>query len=96
MFDKLNQPSRIADRFRGFLPVVVDVETAGFDCQRHALLEIAAIIIYMDTDGWLYPGQRSLVTYHHSPAQSSTRVPWHSIRLTPIILFGTQSRSRKH
>ena len=37
----------IARRFRGFLPVVVDVETAGFDAQRHALLEIAAIIIRM-------------------------------------------------
>ncbi len=35
----------IARRFRGFLPVVVDVETAGFDPQRHALLEIAASII---------------------------------------------------
>lgn len=46
----------IATRFRGFLPVVVDVETAGFDAQRHALLEIAAIVIRMDHDGWLRPG----------------------------------------
>lgn len=45
----------IARRFRGFLPVVVDVETAGFDPRRHALLEIAAIIIDMDADGWLKP-----------------------------------------
>jgi ribonuclease T len=47
----------IARRFRGFLPVVVDVETAGFDARRHALLEIAAIIIRMDEAGWLVPGQ---------------------------------------
>ncbi|MEG2981896.1 MAG: ribonuclease T, partial [Stenotrophomonas sp.] len=33
----------MAQRFRGFLPVVVDVETGGFDCNRHALLEIAAV-----------------------------------------------------
>ena len=31
----------MADRFRGYLPVVVDVETGGFDWNRHALLEIA-------------------------------------------------------
>jgi len=46
----------IAQRFRRFLPVVVDVETAGFDPQCHALLEIAAIIIRMTGDGFLVPG----------------------------------------
>jgi len=45
----------IAQRFRGFLPVVVDVETGGFDPQRHALLEIAASIIRMDDEGLLFP-----------------------------------------
>jgi ribonuclease T len=49
-------PSLIASRFRGFLPVVVDVETAGFDPQSHALLEIAAIVIQMDAQGVLQPG----------------------------------------
>ena len=33
----------LASRFRGFLPVVVDVETAGFDAKKDALLEIAAM-----------------------------------------------------
>jgi ribonuclease T len=47
----------IANRFRGFLPVVVDVETAGFDAERHALLEIAAVIIRMDDEGRLEPGR---------------------------------------
>lgn len=51
-------PPSIAQRFRGFLPVVVDVETAGFDARRHALLEIAAVIIRMNADGRLVPGQR--------------------------------------
>lgn len=50
-----NPRTGIAQRFRGFLPVVVDVETAGFDPQRHALLEIAACIIRMDDDGQLSP-----------------------------------------
>ncbi len=45
----------MAARFRGFLPVVVDVETGGFDCQRHALLEIAAVPIRMAEDGSLLP-----------------------------------------
>ena len=48
--------STIATRFRGFLPVVVDVETGGFDCNRHALLEIAAIPLLMDENGSLAPG----------------------------------------
>ena len=43
----------IALRFRGFLPVVVDVETAGFDAQRHALLEIAAVPLRMEPSGYL-------------------------------------------
>jgi len=45
----------IAGRFRGFLPVVVDVETAGFDASGDALLEIAAVIIGMAEDGSLLP-----------------------------------------
>ena len=44
---------RIADRFRGFLPVVVDVETGGFNPERDALLEVAACIIRMDDFGRL-------------------------------------------
>jgi len=42
-------------RFRGFLPVVVDVETAGFNAATDALLEIAAIVIEMDAEGFLHP-----------------------------------------
>jgi ribonuclease T len=55
MMDNAQIP-QIARRFRGFLPVVVDVETAGFDPQRHALLEIAASIIRMDEKGLIFPG----------------------------------------
>lgn len=43
--------SGIARRFRGFLPVVVDVETGGFNCRTDALLEIAAVILTMDEAG---------------------------------------------
>ncbi|MET0043168.1 MAG: exonuclease domain-containing protein, partial [Candidatus Thiodiazotropha sp. 6PLUC3] len=44
----------IAQRFRGYLPVVVDVETGGFDPSKDALLEIAATILAMDEQGLLY------------------------------------------
>jgi ribonuclease T len=48
-------PTTMATRFRGFLPVVVDVETGGFDPARHPLLEIAAAPIRMDAAGRVYP-----------------------------------------
>jgi ribonuclease T len=44
---------RIADRFRGFLPVVIDVETGGFNAKTDAILEIAASILCMDDFGRL-------------------------------------------
>lgn len=48
---------RIAQRFRGFLPVVVDVETAGFNAETDALLEIAAVTLRMDLSGRLHVDQ---------------------------------------
>ena len=45
------EKSPIAKRFRGFLPVVVDVETAGFNAQTDALLEVAAVLLKLDDDG---------------------------------------------
>jgi ribonuclease T len=40
-------------RFRGFLPVVIDVETGGFNSRTDAILEIAATTLTMDDDGFL-------------------------------------------
>jgi ribonuclease T len=45
----------MARRFRGFLPVIVDVETGGFNARTDALLEIAAVTIQIDDSGWLHP-----------------------------------------
>lgn len=45
----------LCDRFRGFFPVVIDVETAGFNAKTDALLEIAAVTLKMDDGGWLLP-----------------------------------------
>ncbi|MDZ7752419.1 MAG: ribonuclease T [Gammaproteobacteria bacterium] len=41
----------VAGRFRGFLPVVVDVETGGFNARTDALLEVAAVIVGPDEEG---------------------------------------------
>jgi len=47
----------IGQRFRGFLPVVIDVETAGMDASNHALLEIACIPIVYNEQMQLVPGE---------------------------------------
>lgn len=38
-------------RFRGFMPVVIDVETGGFNAKKDALLEVAAITLKIDNNG---------------------------------------------
>jgi ribonuclease T len=49
----MNTPIDMANRFRGFLPVVIDVETGGFNSQTDALLEIAAVIVGFNDAGQL-------------------------------------------
>lgn len=51
-----NQISPLAQRFRKFLPVVVDVETAGFNPKTDALLEIAFLPILMNDEGQVVLG----------------------------------------
>src|SRR6056300_107909 len=53
--ESLDSFTSMATRFRGFLPVVVDVETGGFNSKEHTLLEIAAVILDMDADGIIRP-----------------------------------------
>ncbi|MCG8518513.1 ribonuclease T [Marinobacter xestospongiae] len=57
MTDDNNAPHPLSARFRGFLPVVVDVETAGFNARTDALLEVAAVLLTMDEDGTLRRGE---------------------------------------
>lgn len=47
----MNFDVSIAKRFRGYLPVVIDLETAGFNAQTDALLEIAAVLLTVNEDG---------------------------------------------
>lgn len=55
--ETLTNVTQIHQRFRGFLPVVVDVETAGFEAAEHALLEVAVMTLKMDENGHLHPDQ---------------------------------------
>ncbi len=66
-------PNSLSGRFRGFYPVVIDVETAGFNAQTNALLEIAAITVRMDEDGWLIPDQK--LHFHIEPFEGSILEP---------------------
>ncbi|MBA2648325.1 MAG: ribonuclease T [Legionella sp.] len=46
----------IKERFRGFLPVIVDVETAGVEPHHNALLEMCIVFVDMDAKGTLHRG----------------------------------------
>ncbi len=47
----------IKKRFRGFLPVIVDVETTGTNPYQHGLLEMCVVLIQMDETGNYFPSQ---------------------------------------
>ena len=60
-----NRKTVFAKRFRGFLPVVVDVETSGLNSATDAMLEIAVVTLGMDKQGNLFPDQT--FAYHVEP-----------------------------
>lgn len=64
-----NSPSLMSNRFRGYLPVVIDVETGGFNAATDALLEIAAVPLQMDQQGLLYPGET--LSFHVQPFEGA-------------------------
>jgi len=73
----------MSSRFRGYLPVVVDVETGGFDWNRHALLEIAVLPIDLDEGGRYVPGDGA--SAHLVPAPG-TEIDPKSLQITGIDL----------
>lgn len=64
---------RMADRFRGFLPVVVDVETGGFNAETDALLEIAAVTLALNSEGLLE--RIETIRYHIVPFEGANIEP---------------------
>jgi hypothetical protein len=63
----------MVNRFRGFLPVIIDVETGGFNAKTDALLEIAAVLVRFDADGLLRRDQT--VRYHVKPFDGANMDP---------------------
>jgi len=63
----------IANRFRGFLPVVVDVETGGFNAGKDALLEIAAVILAIDEEGKFHVAET--ISRHVEPFEGANLDP---------------------
>jgi len=59
----------LAQRFRGYLPVIVDIETAGFNPKKNALLEIAAVIVEINSQHQLEVTER--YTTHVVPFKNS-------------------------
>ena len=60
-------------RFRGYLPVIIDVETAGLNAKTDALLELAAITVKMDEQGNLLPDQKC--HFHIQPFEGANINP---------------------
>lgn len=71
----------MSQRFRGFLPVVIDCECGGFNPNTDALLEVAAVLLEIQADGTLQPGESW--RYHIKPFEGA-RVEAASLAITGI------------
>lgn len=70
---EIDEKNTLRGRFRGFYPVVIDVETAGFNADTDALLEIAAVTLNMDENGWLVIDQT--LHFHIDPFEGALLNP---------------------
>ncbi len=75
--------SLISARFRGFLPVIIDVETAGFNAATDALLEIAAVLVAPTADGWC----RQQTIAHHVVPFAGANLDQRSLEFNKIDPF---------
>ncbi len=64
---------KLSKRFRGFLPIVVDVETGGLNYAKDALLEIAVVTLKMDKEGRLSKDKK--LSYHVIPFEGGVLDP---------------------
>jgi len=67
--DGQREPAAFSQRFRGFLPIIVDVETGGFNAKTDALLEIAAVSLRMDESGELH--RHDTLNFHVEPFEGA-------------------------
>lgn len=59
----------MSKRFRGYLPVVIDIETSGFDAQTNAVLELAMITLEFTPEGLLQP--KTKIHHHITPFEGA-------------------------
>jgi ribonuclease T len=79
----------LGNRFRGYLPVVVDIETAGFNAKKNPLLEIAAVIVEPDAEGRLQITEKhhcNIIPFKHSELDEAALKftgidPYHPFRM---------------
>jgi ribonuclease T len=76
-----NRSNILSRRFRGLLPVVVDVETSGLNPATDALLEIAAVTLTMDAQGKLM--RDKTIAYHVEPF-AGARLEKEALEITGI------------
>lgn len=69
----MDDQSQLGERFRGYYPVVVDVETGGFNAAKDALLEIAAVLVELRGDGTITRGDT--FRYHVHPFEGANMDP---------------------
>ncbi|MCY4266203.1 MAG: ribonuclease T [Gammaproteobacteria bacterium] len=74
----------MADRFRSFLPVVIDVETGGFNSHTDAILEVAAVLLEMNNDGYLEIEQSF---FHHVKPFEGANLEESALKFTGINPF---------
>jgi len=66
---KLKRFKKLNTRFNGYLPIVVDVETAGLNPKTDALLEVACVFLEMNKEGILKP--KKTANYHLLPFEGA-------------------------
>jgi ribonuclease T len=71
--DEQKDITPIGKRFRGFLPVVIDLETGGFDHHGDALLEVAASFLRIDEKGML--SKVNTLNWHVAPFEGAHLSP---------------------
>ena len=71
----------IQQRFRGYYPAVVDVETGGLNAKTDALLELAVVTLDCTVDGNFIPGEKK--HFHVTPFKNSI-ISEESLKITGI------------
>ena len=79
-----DQTYPLVNRFRSYLPIVVDVETGGFNHETDALLEVAAVILSGDEKHEL--SRKKTYTWHINPFKGANLEPA-SLEITGIDPF---------